>query len=407
MTRNQLLARITKHYLESRDFNGLPVDQDTPRGQVEQLIRTGLVSLNRGDRHPNPHVKAFAPEPVDEQLRKIAEAGIDGCLYPEPIHLEKVVNKADYEGRPFSRCLALGEPQLSFKVFDLNVLEHYRNDPRYYFTIDDLHGRISVHDDVEMRERDEIFLQTFGFAYDDNMNRAVAVFLRYLRRLTPEHQRLWEARLLEGEYDLHPDYWANAMGIWTHRVSIFVAFAEEMTIINKMCRLMGRAQLFRSEVGGGSRPREFAFLLRPTQKAFHEFVLCLDKMISENIDINFFGLDVSAERERTRSDGKIVVERKGSLQMLAEWLEESVELVDPKPKDDMLATFRKIRKMRQAPAHRLGRDIFDQALFREQRQLMLKAYAAVRTLRLILANHPASEQVEVPDWLYKGEILSY
>jgi hypothetical protein len=73
----------------------------------------------------------------------------------------------------------------------------------------------------------------------------------------------------------------------------------------------------------------------------------------------------------------------------------------------MLATFRKIRQMRQAPAHTIRQDIFDQALFGEQRKLVIEAYNAVRTLRLILANHPASEQAEVPDWLCHGNILTF
>jgi len=38
--------------------------------------------------------------------------------------------------------LALGEAQLSYRSFDLSVLEFYRNDPRHRYENDDINGRI-------------------------------------------------------------------------------------------------------------------------------------------------------------------------------------------------------------------------------------------------------------------------
>lgn len=332
-------------------------------------------------------------------------------LYPEPLHLQKAVDRSRYEGRPFSLCLALGEPQLSLKYFDLVVLEHYRNDPRYYFQLDDVQGTISIKDEHYLEgpsvvpERDQALLQTFGFGYDQGMNRAVAVFLRYLHDLTPEHQRIWQARELRGAFSPHPDYWKSAMGDWSIKTPIFIAFTEELRVINEMAQAMARAPLFARDFH--ERPREFAFLLRPTRKAFNEFVHVLDKMLSENIDRRFFGGDIALEREEQRTDGKIVVHPKGSIQLLEEWLSQQVRLPDSGPKDEMMATFRKIRKLRQLPAHKVDEDAFDQQLFKEQRQLVLEAYKAVRTLRQILANHPATRAVAVPEWLHKGEIRTY
>jgi hypothetical protein len=413
IAKNSLLASITNEYLQSRDFNGLPVGPDTPQELVIELIGDGLISLNRGDRHPNPYIKSFAPEAITDQIQKIQEGGLDGCLYPEGPHLQAVVSPSKYAGRPFTYCLALGEPQLSFKTFDLIILEQYRNDPRYYFHLDDIHRMISIGDDFgddgndPVAERDQTLLQSFGFAYDENMNRAVAVFLRYLHDLTPEHQRLWEARLLTGGYRIHPDYWSSSMGNWPGKVSIFVAFIEEIRIINSMTRLMGREPLFKSEFNGESRPREFAFLLRPTQRSFNEFVLVLDKMLSDNIEVRFFGKDVDLEVDKERPDGKITVDRKGSLRVLDDWLSRMVKFPDPAPKDKMMATLRHIRKLRQQPAHSLKQDKFDQSIFRKQRELVLNAYQAIRTLRLILSNHPATTTLDIPDWLRKGDIRNF
>ena len=52
-----------------------------------------------------------------------------------------------YEQEPFKYHLALGEPQLSYRSFDLCVLEFYRNDPRYLYRTSDICGLISVRDE--------------------------------------------------------------------------------------------------------------------------------------------------------------------------------------------------------------------------------------------------------------------
>src|SRR5258706_13376016 len=89
--------------------------------------------------------------------------------------------------------LALGGAHLDFRPFELHVLEQYRNDPRYYYQVSDVDGHISVRDEhyfgTEMKDSDKVLLR-LGLAYNDLMNRAVAVFLTDLHRLSPEHQQL-------------------------------------------------------------------------------------------------------------------------------------------------------------------------------------------------------------------------
>lgn len=247
-------------------------------------------------------------------------------------------------------------------------------------------------------------LETFGFAYDPDLNRAVAAYLRYLHRLSPEHQRIWHAKLLAGDYKLHPDYWRTTHGHWPEGVSIFAAFLEEMRHINEMARLIGRPRLFRQEYYDEGRPREFAFLIRPTLKEFNSFVHLLDKMVSDNITVDFFGHDVPLEEERERGDGRIEVAKRGSLALLEEWLARTVRLDEPRAADELIATFKKIRAMRQRPAHAVQEDVFDQEYFKRQRRLIIEAYSAMRTLRLILALHPAAREYAVPDWLESGKI---
>ena len=58
------------------------------------------------------------------------------------------------------------------------------------------------------------------------------------------------------------------------------------------------------------------------------------------------------------------------------------------------------------PAHLVNEDQFDQKYFKEQREIIIDAYSAVRTIRLMFANHPRVkiEEIEIPDWLQEGKI---
>jgi hypothetical protein len=148
------------------------------------------------------------------------------------------------------------------------------------------------------------------------------------------------------------------------------------------------------------------FLHRPTLEEFNAFVLLLDKMLSDNINKAFFQGQVPEETETERSDGKIVVTPKGTLTILDEWIHSRMRLPDWTPWDEAIAALRKVRKLRQKPAHAVNENVFDQKYFKEQRQLMIDAYDAVRTIRLLFANHRAvkSAGIVAPDWLQTGTI---
>ena len=79
---------------------------------------------------------------------------------------------------------------------------------------------------------------------------------------------------------------------------------------------------------------------------------------------------------------------------------------DPKPLQEAVATLRRVRKLRQKPAHALDDNNYDEALFEEQRLLFVDAYNAVHTLRLILQNHPKARPLvnEMDERVVKGEI---
>jgi hypothetical protein len=418
ITKEDVLKIVTIFYLESHDFNGIPTwtlseksskDWVSLKTIVKELIEDEMAGLIDTNTDVNPHIIRRGFEPKDIQISKLeGDSPPHGCICPTSKHLNTVVNPQDYEGQPYKLCLALGEAQLEYRSFDLSVLEFYRNDPRYRYENDDIRGRICYHAE-EMNVSDKAVLETFGFSYDDDYNRAVAVFLRYLTDLTPEHQQIWKAKELQGSYRLHPDYYRTAIiGDFGERVPICRALLKELYIINKMAEAMGRPPLFKDDYGeyGENRPKRFGFLIRPTLEEFNNFMLLLDKILSDNINQDFFQNEVSYEDEIKRKDGKIQVQQKGTLQILDEWIRRFYKTHDWQTWEESIATLRKIRKMRQKPAHLINEDQFDQKYFKEQREIIIDAYSVMRTLRLMLANHPRvkSTGIQIPDWLHEGRI---
>jgi hypothetical protein len=430
MNKKEILEKITKHYIGSHDFNGIIItdlDSDHERLQnaLRELLTAGNIVLNFGDRHPNPYILAFEPEPIAEQLAKLDALtfeppkyemygplkmqinSINCCAYPSKKQLRKAVNPAMYKGKPYTLMLALGEPQLSYRAFNLRILEFYRNDPRYSYQTDDIHGHISARHKSGLKAADDTFLETFGFAFSkDIKKRYVAVFVRYLANLTPTHQQRWKLEEIKGKTILHPDYARATAGEWPEKDSIFNAFCEELSLINKMTKNITGVPLFLRDYDRASKPTELGFLIRPTKKGYEEFVHLMDKMLSDNLNKRFF--EGKLELVTHEKKGGVVIERqKGTLVLLDEWLTLNVKFPDPEPKDEMIKVFKNIRKARGPLAHVVGTDEWNDQYFGMQRDLIMQAYGALRTLRLIFANHHLARSVEVPEWLQHGDIRTF
>lgn len=420
--KEQIINQIVHQYLNSGDFNGLPytilkarfnIEENSLINLLSELLEAEQIEIVYGDYHPNPHIKAFSGIDKLQQISKIHNHELlkYACIYPHGNLLKNVPQiSQNYIDKPYSKELALGAGQLDFRAFDLSVLEIYRNDPRYHYESNDISGWISVtsehYESKDMPDSDKTLLQTFGFCYSENLDRAVAVFLRYLTDLTPEHQQIWRSKELSGEYRLHPDYYRNSiLAEERTRIPIFDAFIMELDIVNIMCSIMNKPPLFKNTFIN-SRPREFSFLLRPTLREFNSFVHLLDKVMSDNVNKDFFIGDIPLEIEKERLDGKIVVTQKGTIQLLENWVKKFFRPHDPNVLQHMFLSFREVRKYRQKPAHSIKEDVFDQKYFKEQRDLVIRAYDAVRTLRLILANHHAvkANPPDIDNLLYEGKI---
>jgi hypothetical protein len=81
--------------------------------------------------------------------------------------------------------------------------------------------------------------------------------------------------------------------------------------------------------------------------------------------------------------------------MLKEWVNEHFHS-DDSSVPDLFATLKHVRTLRSKPAHTVRADVFDEALFETQRELIIRVYKALQTLRLILAYWPETKTCEAP-----------
>lgn len=413
MIKSNLIEQVLEKYLSSNEFNGKPLrflkDEDHNREILATLIQQRLIDLVRGDIHPNPHIKALPVESVEEQLRKLRTEGIgEGCLYPSQDLLAKQNFTDCYLDRPFTEELARGQPQLAFRSFDLRVLEYYRNDPRFEYQVDDVTGSIYLktehRDSMSATISDGIELARFGFAYDRDLNRSVALFLRDLSGLKSEQQRFMHAHLLSGDYELHPGFYQSAvLGEWPDRVSIYDAFLHEKRHISEMCTLIGKPSLFKS-IETNPRPHGFGILLRPTKKELRDFILLLNLLLVDDLNPKFFKDDIPITETLKQEDGNTRTSRIGTITLLQRWLEKYYKPSTPSDLKVLFKRLRELRDLRAKPAHIIEDNIFDQKFVHEQRKLINDAYDVVRDIRMILENHPKVYDYDVPIFLREGKI---
>lgn len=387
---------------------GLPSDQKSVRDLLRRLVDSKRITFRTSGMDVNPAIQRL-PDRYYNLSKAIAEDALNHLtLFPTVREMSRRVPKREDE--PFTSMLERGHAHLEFACFDLSILEQYRNEPRYFYSASDVQGHIYVKDRRSgFRKKDKVYLDTFGFAYNKRMTRAVAVFIRYLKQFTPEHQQQWRAKMFKpGSFKLHPDYFAmSVLGNWGTHVPILDALLMELECINGLCAEIGWKPLFRKTFKD-EKPPGFTFLIRPTSMEFNSFALLLDKIMSDNLSKEFFRGRVPLETETTRKDGKLIVQQKGTIQLLEEWFKTNlINVSDPKAIPKMVEAFREVRKLRQGPAHVQEPNKFDQKYFRLQRDLIIRAYLAIQTIRLFFGIHPMASSFEVPEVLKEGRIRDF
>lgn len=443
MDRENILNEITNFYLNSRDFNGISLEdlykksslkEDKFKEEIAALIKNRKIDLIYEGDIPNPHIKPFPAPAIDKQIEKLNQYKIDDhikqseasaetfgkgdikisfvqgigcCVYPAPEHLKNKVDWKKYVSRPFTLRLAMGEWQLRPYFFELGILAIYRNDPRYKYHTDDITGSISYVDEKLLNASDQIFIEHFGFGFGDGGVRAVAILLTDLAKLTPEHQQIWKAKMLGGyyKYRLHPEFRRSILGDFYEKESIFSAFLKELEVIKDMSEKISNISLINKTFEYDEKPENFGFLILPTLREYELFCHTLDRMMSDNLNKEFFKDKIT---ESDLSEGETMEKIDNQLiRKLEIWINKTVRFSDHGPKDEMFKTFREIRCLRSKPAHSHFKNEWSLRFYEDQKKLIKQAYTAIRTLRLILANHRNTKSVKVPDWLFKGEIRTF
>ena len=432
----QILDSVYNFFISSHDFNGMPlrdvsrefeIDYVESIELIKDLVRNGSISIQSST---NPHIIHTQHYAIDGQL-KVLDMAKDNkeevlfsagnitftsentdypiCLYPSRDYLKTHRDVSKLTKKPYTKMLALGEPQLDFHFFEIDVLDRYYNDPRYRFEFDDYSGLITIETDDEgnplLDEKDQTFLQTFGLGVDEDNNRVAVVFTRYLSDLSAGHQLYWQSKEIHSPCKVLKEYYVNSIeGNFTDSMSIFSAFMGEINCLYDLTKHIYGKSLLNQKFEEDKRPKEMTFFFLPTSKNYEDFVHLLDKMLSDNINKKFFDGKID-EYELVPIENNLVERKmKGTIRMLEEWFNKNVKPQDEQLHKDIFKFLKDIRKERQNPAHRISKNVYDKKYITMQIEMIEKAYTVVHALRTAYQLHPLANSFEIPAYLDEAKI---
>lgn len=390
--RDEVLAEVIHFYLDSGDFNGLSVEPSDHRaGAFTALLADGLIDVTSHRSYINPHIKPWSPHESwlqDEALAEAISGQATACIYPSRKAMASV-DLSHLDAKPYEREMASGRGSLELVFFESPAIEQYRNDPRYWFDLDDFSVSWGISDEAWLDEdepdRDKITSVRGGFAFlidelegDGPTNRFVCAFLCDLWKLTPTHQqriRTWEAEH-PNRLTPHPTWHSMQMGQWAEHIGLFDKVIAEIEALSDLWKTIFGAPLFRST----ERHRSWGWLIRPSSNEWDQFILLTDQLLSENISSS--ALDAAgAPIENAQG------ERLGTLNRLIELFRSRTSA----PKEQIDSTFaplRRVRKERQRPAHAAKAPTTDAEAFVRQRELLIDLAKSLEALRRFFERHP-------------------
>jgi hypothetical protein len=155
-------------------------------------------------------------------------------------------------------------------------------------------------------------------------------------------------------------------------------------------------------------PKGFGLLLVPTKKHFLEFAQILDKIISENLNADFFAAQhLKLEEKNTKENGEVVAVQKGTLRLLEEWLTKYIRIEGEDGPAKVIAPFKDVRKLRQTPAHKFVDDEFSIKYQDKKQQLITEVYRSVSNIRMFFQTHPKAQDYQFPDHLKPEHLVVF
>jgi hypothetical protein len=208
------------------------------------------------------------------------------------------------------------------------------------------------------------------------------------------------------------------VGQWTDGVSIHDALLAEIFHINQMCHLIGLPNLFRRDYSIEHRgdedespldePKGFGLLMVPTKKHYLEFASVLDKIISENLNTQFFAAQsFELKEEQTSKDGQTIIVQKATLRLLEEWLTKRIRIRHENGPAIIVGPLKEVRKLRQSPAHRFVDDEFSIKYQGMKEKLILDVYIAISNIRMFFQTHPKARNYAFPEHLKPESLVVF
>ena len=349
---------------------------------IKKLISTGMISILYGDKHPNPYIRALQDDPSNEQVAKLIPSKLEyACIYPQPKHLESVVNKQQYYHLPYTLRLALGAPLYTYAYFDPAILIHYSSHPECT-VINDIQGVISL-PYTKLRFSKAVCLSERGHA----LTELIALTLEQLSSLKSADQQYWHTMSLPVQCQIHPDVHAPFInGEFRKKMSVFEAIHEEIMAINGLCPLIGKPLIFDQQSIAFNNSILNGFLVYPSTVTFKDFFLKLQVQLLQNINNEFLNSILSDPIEKKRGRRTVHIRRpsRTPLEHIECWLKQIFSINDKTPVQRLILL---IKNTRQEISRRLRSEhqsISDPNLLHLQRRLVWNTYLALRWIRTTL-----------------------
>jgi len=235
---SNILNEIIEYYLSSNDFNGLPgYEFKGDKEELKELIRDGKVEAIWNLF--NSHIKlSDKTDPIEKQLEYVGRK--DTCYYPTP---EALANQPKDIKKVYTAMLQGGAGQFEIRYFDVKALEDYFNNPKYDIFDSGYRGSISIRNECYKDEEDDDddLIKDYGMAYpkkDPDSDRAVAVFIRDLAKLSEKSQMRWASyeKIDQTAWIANGGFIKNLMlGEWVNEIWVYDAILKEQIIVNDMC----------------------------------------------------------------------------------------------------------------------------------------------------------------------------
>jgi hypothetical protein len=179
------------------------------------------------------------------------------------------------------------------------------------------------------------------------------------------------------------------MGHWADGLGPFARFFFELRTWNEFFERAHGIALLKST----DRPREFGWILRPSQSEWEGFIHLLDKLLSENLRND--ALDAAGAPKLNEAGQNL-----GTLNRLEALL--LARRAKPEGVKEVLAPMRQVRNARHRPAHALRENVTDRTFVRRQVELLERINQSLELLRYFWQSHPANRDWKEPEYVADG-----